>query len=127
MVITGDHEGLADARADLLRSKAAQGVVSSEPCTPLIVLNSPVASVHYDEAMGQVDVYPTLLQLLDLTDYPWHGLGQSILDADKTPAAALPTLQIVGDSVTESTRRHLQSAFDISDKIIRFDYLRPRE
>ena len=127
VVITGDHEGLADARADLLRSKAAQGVVSSEPCTPLIVLNSPVASVHYDEAMGQVDVYPTLLQLLDLTDYPWHGLGQSILDADKTPAAALPTLQIVGDSVTESTRRHLQSAFDISDKIIRFDYLRPRE
>lgn len=127
VVITGDHEGLADARADLLRSTAAQGVVSAEPCTPLIVLNSPVASVRYDEAMGQVDVYPTLLQLLDLTDYPWHGLGQSILDADKTPAAVLPTLQIVGDSVTESTRRHLQSAFDISDKIIRFDYLRPRE
>lgn len=127
VVITGDHEGLADARAELLRSKAAQGVVSAEPCTPLIVLNSPVASVRYDEAMGQVDVYPTLLQLLDLTDYSWHGLGQSILDADKTPAAALPTLQIVGDSVTESTRRHLQSAFDISDKIIRFDYLQPRE
>ncbi|MGN0223389.1 MAG: LTA synthase family protein [Muribaculaceae bacterium] len=127
VVITGDHEGLADARADILRSPAAQGVVSTEPCTPLIVLNSPVASVRYNEAMGQVDVYPTLLQLLGVTDYPWQGLGQSILDADKAPAAVLPTLQIVGDSVSEATRRHLKSAFDISDKIIRFDYLRPRE
>ena len=124
VVITGDHEGLADSRSDILRSPAAQGVVSSEPCTPLIVLNSPVASVRYNEAMGQVDVYPTLLQLLGATDYAWHGLGQSILDAEKTPAAALPNLQIVGDSLSEATCRHLQSAFDISDKIIRFDYLR---
>ncbi len=75
LVITGDHEGLAAYRSGLADSHSW---VSPRPFTPLIVANSPQA-LHYGGVMGQVDVYPTLLQLMGLTDYPWHGIGQSIL------------------------------------------------
>ena len=36
--------------------------------------------MRYDKVMGQIDMYPTLLNLLQLDDYYWSGLGQSILD-----------------------------------------------
>lgn len=127
VVITGDHEGLADARADLASQSGARGVVSTEQCVPLIVLNSPVRNVRHTAAMGQIDVYPTMLNLLSLDNYCWSGLGQSIFAADKVPAAVSPTLQVVGNCADQATMQHLQQAFDISDKIIRFDYLRPRE
>lgn len=124
IVITGDHEGLADDRKELLASKAGQGVVSEHEFTPLIVLNSPV-SLTYDGVMGQVDIYPTLLNLLGLEQYAWSGLGQSILDPEK-PAVAIGSknneegnLSAVADSVLLRLRR---SSF-VSDRLIRFDML----
>ena len=127
IVITGDHEGLADWRNDILQSKAAQGVVSSGHYTPLIVVNAPVDGFRYDNIMGQIDIYPTILNLLNINDYQWQGLGQSIFDFNKVKAAISPTLHIAGDSVSEMQKRHLQQSFDISDKIIRYDYLSERK
>lgn len=42
VVITGDHEGLAEHRASLASSPEGQGVVSTMPVVPFIVVNSPV-------------------------------------------------------------------------------------
>ena len=50
-------------------------IISPERFTPLIVLNSPV-HLRYEKVMGQVDLYPTLLDLLGADDYPWRGLGR---------------------------------------------------
>lgn len=82
VVIVGDHEGLASYRQELVGNPACRGLVSDKQLTPFIVLNSPVG-MHYDKFMGQIDIYPTLLNLMQLDAYRWHGLGQSILDPRK--------------------------------------------
>lgn len=78
IVITGDHEGLADWRQRLLRDPLANNIISDKQLTPLIVLNSPKSGT-IDQYIGQIDVYPTLLNLLGLQDYEWHGLGKDAL------------------------------------------------
>lgn len=124
IVITGDHEGLADDRKALLASKAGQGVVSEKEFTPLIVINSPV-SLTYDEVMGQVDIYPTLLNLLGLEQYAWSGLGQSIFDPGKPAMAIGPKNNVEGNLsvVPDSVLQRLRLAAFVSDRLIRFDML----
>lgn len=86
IVITGDHEGLADWRQRLLRDPLANNIISDKQLTPLIVLNSPKSGI-IDQYIGQIDVYPTLLNLLGLQDYEWHGLG---IDALSEAGASRP-------------------------------------
>lgn len=86
IVITGDHEGLADWRQRLLRDPLANNIISDKQLTPLIVLNSPKSGT-IDQYIGQIDVYPTLLNLLGLQDYEWHGLG---IDALSEAGASRP-------------------------------------
>lgn len=86
IVITGDHEGLADWRQRLLCDPLANNLISDKQLTPLIVLNSPKSGT-IDQYIGQIDVYPTLLNLLGLQDYEWHGLG---IDALSEAGASRP-------------------------------------
>lgn len=125
VVITGDHEGLADHRKGLCRTKAGKGIVSEDEFTPFIVLNSPVAMCH-TKVMGQVDIYTTLLNLLGLESYRWSGIGQSILDSGKTGVAISPKKCIKGDTLSLSHEELLRMRHSpiISDRIIRFDKLK---
>lgn len=125
IVITGDHEGLADNRKDLCATAAGRGIVSDKEFTPFIVLNSPVP-MHYTGVMGQVDIYPTMLNLLGLENYSWKGIGRSILDPGKPQVAISPrTYHIEGDttSVSEYEMRRLRLSPAISDLLIRFNLL----
>jgi len=125
VVITGDHEGLANNRKELCRTEAGKGVVSEHQHTPFIVLNSPIA-MRYDKVMGQVDIYPTLLNLLGLESYRWRGLGRSILDPEN-PGVAIGTKgNIEGDTVLLSRGEvlRMRQSQVISDRIIRFDKLK---
>ena len=126
VVITGDHEGLANNRRDLCASKGGD-VISKDEFTPLIILNAP-AAMAYDGVMGQIDIYPTILELLGLCDYKWHGLGQSILDPSKAAVAVSPRMVVKGDTagVTAARLEHLHQAPEISDLIIRFNLLEKR-
>jgi phosphoglycerol transferase MdoB-like AlkP superfamily enzyme len=142
IVITGDHEGLVDMRKNLCLSKAGQGVVSEDPFTPFIVLNVPIAwrpvlqkreaidlsagCMRYEKVMGQIDIYPTLLALLGLTDYAWKGLGRSIFDIAKIDVAVDAHNKIYGDTadISDDDIQHLKDAWKISDEIIRYDYFR---
>lgn len=123
VVIVGDHEGLADYREELCTDPAIKGLVSDKQFTPFIVLNSPVGG-RYDEVMGQIDIYPTILNLMKLDDYPWKGLGQSILHPDKKGFAISPQMEVEGDGYNTDELEHARQAYDISDLIIRFDYLK---
>ncbi len=124
VVVTGDHEGLADARSMLCDTKAGKGLVSDQQFTPLIIINSPVG-IRYEKVMGQVDIYPTLLSLLGLDNYAWKGLGRSILDPDKKAFAIDPNYKVVGDAgdVSDEELRFAKDAWTVSDMIIRCDYL----
>lgn len=125
IVITGDHEGLAADREDIRRSAIGRKMVSSHLHTPFIVVNSPVG-VRYDAVMGQVDMYPTILNLLHLDDYAWKGIGQSILDPSKAPAAVGSDMQVEvsGQGVSPQEIERLKQAHTVSDLMIRYDWLK---
>lgn len=127
VLITGDHEGLATWRDEIRASSSvARDLVSEGQYTPFILLNSPVGG-RVDEVMGQIDMYPTLLDLLGLGNYYWKGLGQNILSPSRVPVAiSSMTGEVAGDiaSISNDTFRHLQKARKVSDAIIRQDYFR---
>lgn len=123
IVITGDHEGLAGDRREFAK---ASPLVSAGQYTPFIVLNSPVAG-RVGSVAGQIDIYPTLLDMLGLADYGWRGVGQSLLDPDRGAyAVSMMTGEESGDSTTlaPGQLQLLRSARRVSDAAIRSDYFK---
>ncbi len=122
VVIVGDHEGLASYRQELVGNPACRGLVSDKQLTPFIVLNSPVG-MRYDKFMGQIDIYPTLLNLMQLDAYRWHGLGQSILDPRKQGVALGSVMNVEGTGSDKEVER-LKEAHTVSDYMLRYDWLK---
>lgn len=122
VVIVGDHEGLASYRQELVGDPACRGLVSDKQLTPFIVLNSPVG-MRYDKFMGQIDIYPTLLNLMQLDAYRWHGLGQSILDPRKQGVAVGSVMNVEGTGSDKEVER-LKEAHTVSDYMLRYDWLK---
>lgn len=122
VVITGDHEGLVADRREAVRRHSW---VNRQQMVPLIILNAPQAC-RYDAVMGQIDIYPLLLQMLGLTGYDWHGLGTSPLSRDFPGGAISSEGQLVGPAPKSAAAlKHLQEARGISDMMIRHDLLAP--
>ena len=126
VVIVGDHEGLAADRADILRSAVGRRVVPAGQYTPFIVLNSPVA-MRYDGVLGQVDMYPTILNLMHLDNYYWRGMGQSILDKCKVAVAVGSQMNVEGDvqHAFKDEISHLIQAHTVADWVIRYNMEQP--
>ena len=122
VVIVGDHEGLASYRQELVGNPACRGLVSDKQLTPFIVLNSPVG-MRYDKFMGQIDIYPTLLNLMQLDAYRWHGLGQSILDPRKQGVAVGSVMNVEGTGSDKEVER-LKEAHTVSNYMLRYDWLK---
>ncbi len=122
VVIVGDHEGLASYRQELVGNPACHGLVSDKQLTPFIVLNSPVG-MRYDKFMGQIDIYPTLLNLMQLDAYRWHGLGQSILDPRKQGVAVGSVMNVEGTGSDKEVER-LKEAHSVSDYMLRYNWLK---
>lgn len=122
VVIVGDHEGLASYRQELVGNPACRGLVSDKQLTPFIVLNSPVG-MRYDKFMGQIDIYPTLLNLMQLDAYRWHGLGQSILNPRKQGVAVGSVMNVEGTGSDKEVER-LKEAHTVSDYMLRYDWLK---
>ena len=122
VVIVGDHEGLASYRQELVGNPACRELVSDKQLTPFIVLNSPVG-MRYDKFMGQIDIYPTLLNLMQLDAYRWHGLGQSILDPRKQGVAVGSVMNVEGTGSDKEVER-LKEAHTVSDYMLRYDWLK---
>ena len=56
--------------------------------------------MRYDKVMGQIDMYPTLLNLLQLDDYYWSGLGQSNPRPMQERIRHQPQMEVVGEEPT---------------------------
>lgn len=122
IVLIGDHEGLAADRKPICANHAAKGIVSDKQFTPFIVVNAPVGGI-YNKVLGQIDQYPTILNLMHLDHYTWKGMGQSILDPKKYPAAVGSDNMNVESSgkVPSQEIERLTQAHRISDLLIRYD------
>ena len=84
-----------------------------------IVANADVKYTH-TSVMGQIDIYPTLLDVMNCNDYAWKGLGYSIL---RTPvgSAAGWNGTVYGNEGDSLASRQIE-AWDISEKIITKGY-----
>ncbi|WP_289007649.1 LTA synthase family protein [uncultured Parabacteroides sp.] len=124
VVIMGDHEALGTVRKELCSDPVGKNILSDKAFVPLIILNAP-SNMYYGKVMGQIDVYPTLLDLLGLNDYWWKGLGESIFNPQKPDFDVDSQLNIVGDTagIPDEEVRMAKKAWEISDLIIRYDYL----
>lgn len=120
IVITGDHEGLAGYRNELASEVP---FVSNNQFVPLIVGNAP-AGGKISGVVGQIDIYTTLLNILDAPS-SWHGMGVDMRSNAHPHIAVGSDGLLVGDTtgIDESSKAHLLSARHVSDLMLRFNLL----
>lgn len=119
VVITGDHN--AHSLFDNVRPPEISG---QEKFIPLIVLNSGHGTRTYPMPAGQIDIYPTLLDILGLHDYRWRGVGLSLLR--HAPGGATRRDGDIYGNPARDERERQKTAWDVSDLMIRSNYLRTK-
>ena len=82
---------------------------------PLIIAGCDT-KLRYDAVIGQVDVYPTLLDVMGANVYPWKGLGHSILRYPVAGAIQPRNMSVIGDSTALTPQQ--RKAWDISRLLI---------
>ena len=73
-------------------------------------------TLRYDPVIGQIDVFPTLLDVMGVNDYPWKGFGHSILRYPVTSAIQPRNMSVIGDSTALTP--YQRKIWDISRLII---------
>ena len=120
IVITGDHDALP------FNEYEGREELKGEDCfVPFIILNSPLSSEHTDKVIGQVDIYPSLLDLMGCTDYSFTGLGESVFNDEISDFATYRTgISAGGVNVSDSVKRHREECWRLSDIILRMNYFK---
>lgn len=73
-------------------------------------------TLRYEPVIGQVDIFPTLLDVMGANAYPWKGLGHSILRYDVKSAIQPRNMSVLGDSTALTPQQ--RQAWDISHLLI---------
>jgi len=122
LIISGDHDATKQHPGEWKKYAEKQWNTGINQ-TPLIIVNSPMKKV-YTPVAGQIDVYPTLLDMLGLKTYGWHGLGQSIFSKHKAGFAVNARFDEFGDTrkLSSESIRQTREAWEVSDLMIRKDY-----
>lgn len=115
VVVASDHNNL-NANALDGREKAEY----SDMYIPMFILNADT-TLHYDHVMGQVDVYPTILDVMGLHDCCWKGVGNSILREPRVCSAVTKFGDVVGDANSELVQEQ-HKAWEVSELLIRGRY-----
>ena len=87
----------------------------------LIVLNAKQGAL-IKGPVGQIDVYPTILDVMGLNDYTWKGLGHSLLRNDISSVAISPD-EVRGNSALLPSQ---QQAWDVSNILIRANWFKKK-
>lgn len=112
LAIVSDHTQLYLSR---VQGKPDSEFTPNDWGIPLIVWGADT-TMRYEPVIGQVDVFPTLLDLMGANAYKWKGLGHSILRYPVTSAIQHRNMTIIGDS--SSLTPHQFKAWDISRCLI---------
>ncbi len=83
IVIIGDHTAFGKEKRKDFAQDIPQVV---EVYVPLFILNAPSEYCMNlgNDPIEQVDVYTTIIRLMGLENYGWHGLGQAVLERPDT-------------------------------------------
>ncbi|WP_303006749.1 LTA synthase family protein [Bacteroides congonensis] len=122
IVITGDHEQIS-----LNMYEGRKQVKGEDYFIPFIVLNTSFSSKFSDKVIGQMDVYPSLLDLMGCSGYFWKGLGESVFGDTISDFATYRTGIVAGDgAVSDSVKEYRKECWKISDILLRMDYFKKR-
>lgn len=123
VVITGDHQALSQWRSALRSDAAGAKLVNAEEFVPLAIINAPISG-RRKAVMGQIDIYPTLLDEMGL-DYGWRGMGFSAVALHSPKFAVSHRGRIVGDTsgFNQGLTQHVENALTASDLILRYNLL----
>lgn len=80
IIITGDHNTGQPMELSDWEQNYAATLCGKKAYIPFIVLNAP-RSFRYDNEVDQVDLYPTMLDIMGV-NAKWRGLGQSVFSKD---------------------------------------------
>lgn len=118
VVVTGDHEQTT------FNQYIGREEMKAEDCfVPFIVLNSPLASQHTDKVIGQMDIYPSLLNLMGCCGYYFTGLGESVFNKQISNYAMYRSDIVAGGTnVSDSVKRYRQECWRVSDILLRMNY-----
>lgn len=120
IVITGDHEQMT-----FNRYEGREQVCGEDYFVPFIIINSPLSSKHTDKVIGQMDIYPSLLNLMGCYNYSWKGLGESVFSDSISNYATFRTgVAAGGVNVPDSVKRHREECWKISDILLRMNYFK---
>lgn len=118
IVITGDHEQVP------YNKYVGREQVCVEDCfVPFIIVNSHLTSKHVDKVIGQMDIYPSLLNLMGCCDHSFMGLGESVFgDSISNYATYRNGMSAGGEEVSDIAKKYRMECWKISDILLRMDY-----
>lgn len=119
VAIVSDHD---EVGLNVLEGRDSRTLADRE--VALVVLNTPY-TVSYEAVAGQIDVYPTLLDVMGCNEYPWKGLGYSLL---RTPvqSAVYWDRSVAGDTLSPLVSRQ-REAWNISNLVLTGNYFSKME
>ena len=117
IVIASDHN---DLPASALRNDNCTTAHDKDIVCLIIGYNR---NVSIDRTVGQIDIYPTILDVMGANDYVWKGLGNSVLREPKVESAVPYSGIVVGSADSPLVPRQCK-AWEVSDAIIKYDYFR---
>ncbi len=111
IVIASDHESPVDKTVD----EKGYGRIA------FVAVNAGV-SRRIDHPVGQVDVFPTILDLMGVSDtVPYRGMGISMLNP-RLDGAISRHGKIIGDSISPELEEMLRMSREASDVMLRCDW-----
>ena len=112
VAIVSDHTQIYRNR---LEGRSDYEFVPDDWGIPLIIMGCDT-TLTYDPVIGQVDVFPTLLDVMGANNYSWKGLGYSLLRNDIRGAIQPRNMSVIGDSTALTS--HQRQAWQVSRLII---------
>lgn len=118
------EQGLYDNTILIIASDHAQDIASlngkgiSETPMAFIATNTGVTQ-KINRKVGQIDIFPTIIDICGSTSNSWKGLGTTMLNPN-LKSAYLPKEGFIGEESPLSNRQ--QRAYDISENILRGNY-----
>ena len=115
IIVASDHSDFVD---DDPRGRAALSKRGIE-CA-FVILNSGLPGRRIEGPVGQIDIYPTLLDIMGANAYWWKGLGYSLLRNDVRSAVPAPG-ETAGDT-SSPLFRHQNDAWQVSNTLIKTNW-----
>ena len=114
VAIVSDHDELG---LNVLEGRTTRTLADRE--VALLLLNTSW-TVSYEAVAGQIDIYPTLLDVMGCNEYPWKGLGYSLLRIP-VKSAVYWDRSVAGDTLSPLVPRQ-REAWNISNLILTGHY-----